>query len=76
MQWHILSFMGDYWCRRNGPFKSDEWMIDYIKTVNQQGGVVTIDVSPNLDGTIYAPHLKQLIAIGKGLRETSKPERD
>ena len=76
MQWHILSYMGDFWGKRGGPYKSDEWMIDYIKTVNQQGGVVTIDVSPNLDGTIYAPHLKQLIAIGKGLRETSKPERD
>jgi len=79
MQWQILSFMGKYWGIPDGPYKPDEWMIDYIKTVNRQGGVVTIDVALIPGGTIYPPHLKQLIAIGKGLRETPetpKRERD
>ena len=74
MQWNILSFMGNDWGLQNGPHKSDEWMIDYIKTVNEQGGVVTIDVALNSDGTIYAPHLKQLIAIGRSLRQESMPK--
>jgi len=74
MQWQILSYMGDDWGKRGGPQKSDQWMIDYIRTVNQQGGVVTIDVNLNEDGTIYAPHLKQLLAIGKGLRGESMPK--
>jgi len=74
MQWHMLSFMGKYWGIPSGPYKSAEYMIDYIRTVNQQGGVVTIDVALNPDGTIYPPHLKQLIAIGKGLREEPMPK--
>jgi len=68
MQWHILSFLGTYWARKDGPTNSDQYMIDYVKTVNAQGGVVTIDVHVSYDGTIYGPHLSQLIEIGRSIR--------
>ncbi|HLB73288.1 MAG TPA: alpha-L-fucosidase [Sedimentisphaerales bacterium] len=68
MQWHILSFLGANWARNDGPTNSDQYMIDYIKTVNAQGGVVTIDVNISYDGKIYEPHLRQLLEIGKAIR--------
>ncbi len=68
MQWHILSFLGTNWARKDGPTKSDQYMIDYVNTVNAQGGVVTIDVNVSYDGTIYGPHLKQLIEIGRAIQ--------
>ena len=71
--WHVLSYMGSRWGRRDGPRKTDEDMIKYISTVNQQGGVVSIDVGiSKTDGRIYPPHLKQLSAIGAGLKKDSK----
>ena len=63
--WHILSFLGTRWAGKDGPTNSDEHMIDYVQKVNALGGVVSIDVNVSADGTIYEPHLRQLIAIGK-----------
>ena len=68
MQWHILSFLGSRWAAKDGPANSDQYMIDYIKKVNAQGGIVTMDVNISYDGRIYEPHLKQLIEIGKAIR--------
>ncbi len=59
--------MGNRWGAATGPHKSDEWMTNYIRQVNGQGGIVTIDVNISDDGTIYGPHLKQLVAIGTAL---------
>ena len=67
LQWQLLTFMGSRWGAADGPHKSDTWTTNFIRKVNQQGGVVTIDVNISDDGKIYPPHLKQLIAIGKGL---------
>lgn len=75
MRWHVLSFLGKTWGRCDGPHKPDDWMADYIDTVNQQGGVVSMDVGiSQKDGTIYPPHLKQLLAIGARLRKSSAPK--
>jgi alpha-L-fucosidase len=65
LQWHILSFLGTRWAAKDGPTNSDEYMIDYVRKVNSFGGVVSIDVNVSGDGTIYEPHIRQLIAIGK-----------
>ncbi|MBN1349411.1 alpha-L-fucosidase [candidate division KSB1 bacterium] len=68
LQWHVLSYLGTWWCKADGPRHSDQWMIDYIQKVNEQGGVVSIDVHVDEYGAIYPPHLQQLIAIAKALR--------
>lgn len=68
LQWQILSHLGTRWAKADGPRRSDAWMIDYIEEVHDQGGVVTIDINVSADGTIYEPHLKQLIAICRALR--------
>ncbi len=67
VQWHILSYLGDWWASPTGPNYTDEWLINYVKKVNRQGGIVSIDVHISWDGTIYEPHLRQLIALGRGL---------
>ncbi|MCD6395077.1 MAG: right-handed parallel beta-helix repeat-containing protein [Planctomycetes bacterium] len=67
LQWQLLTFMGNRWGAATGPHKSDEWMTNYIRQINGQGGIVTIDVNISDDGTIYGPHLKQLVAIGTAL---------
>ena len=67
LQWHLLSFLGSNWGKKDGPTNSNQYMIDYIKKVNTMGGVVSIDVGINSDGSIYQPHLDQLMAIGKAL---------
>jgi alpha-L-fucosidase len=69
LQWHILSFLGTRWAGRDGPTNSDEYMVDYVRKVNALGGTVTIDVNVSADGTIYPPHLRQLIAIGKEIQQ-------
>ena len=65
LQWHILSFLGTRWAGKDGPTNSNQYMINYVRKVNTLGGVVSIDVNVSSNGTIYEPHLRQLIAIGK-----------
>jgi hypothetical protein len=67
--WHILSYLGYWWGQATGPNYTDAWLIDYVKKVNRQGGVVSIDVNVSTSGVIYPPHLQQLIALGKGLEK-------
>jgi len=71
LQWQLLSYLGTQWARADGPRKSDEWMIDYIRKVNAQTSAVTMDIHCSPDGRIYEPHLKQLIAIREAIRPRS-----
>jgi hypothetical protein len=43
-------------------------MIDYVRKVHEQSGVVTIEVNIAGDGTIYEPHFQHLLAIRRALR--------
>jgi hypothetical protein len=66
--WHLLAYMGKDWGKPGGPTRSDQWMIDYIRRINDAGGVVTMDVHVT-DGRVHEPHLKQLVAIRRALRD-------
>jgi hypothetical protein len=66
-QWHILSYLGNSWNNPSGPTYTDAWLIDYVKKVNRQGGIVSIDVNLSSDGVIYASHLAQLKALGRAI---------
>lgn len=68
MLWHILAHLGTRWGKADGPQHSDQAMIDYIRAVNAQNGVVSIEVAIDGQGSVYAPHLAQLEAIAKALR--------
>jgi|GEM_PF-1793695 len=68
LQWQVLSFLGTNWGKADGPKKSDAEMIAYIRTVNAQGGVVTMDVEVSAEGKVYPPAMKQLAALKRALR--------
>ena len=66
-QWHTLSFLGvppdgniyNGWCQPKSKY-SGEYMRDYVKKVNERGGVVTVDVCMFRDGHIDKEQLSVL----------------
>lgn len=68
IQWHILSYLGTWWSKADGPKYNDKYMIDYVKKVKEQGGIVSIDVNVQGNEKIFEPHFQQLLAIGKSLK--------
>lgn len=68
VQWQVLGFLGSHWGAADGPRLADAAMIDYIRTVNTQGGAVTMDVHVSADGQVFRAHLNQLVAIKNALR--------
>jgi hypothetical protein len=69
VHWHILSYLGDRWASPTGPDYTNDWLIDYVKKVNRQGGTVSIDANIAWDGTIYPPHFRLLTALGNSLHK-------
>jgi alpha-L-fucosidase-like protein len=72
VQWHGFSYLGSNWGQTDGPKLSDEQMVAYLRTVNAEGGAVTIDVGlgRHLDDAgkvhvICKNHLAQLKALAK-----------
>ena len=69
-QWHILAPIGvppdgnkhTAWCKP-GVNRSGEYMRDYVRKVNEKGGVVTIDVCLKRDGSIPKEQIDVLKAI-------------
>ncbi len=72
-QWHALTYIGTNWGKANCRF-SDKERIKYIKTCNEKGGVVTLDVGPNKDrskgpiGMISEQQMNQLLTIKNAIR--------
>jgi hypothetical protein len=70
VQWHLLTYLGSYWgkAKPEGATRfTDQEIIDAIRTINEQGGVVSLDVAHN-NGRINPGQLRQLIAIKLALR--------
>jgi hypothetical protein len=65
-QYHILSFLGCYWCGGDPRF-ADEFVIGITKHVNSLGGVVTWDVPIETSGLIPEPFIRQLQALRAGI---------
>ena len=58
-QFHILSFLGESWCR-GGPRFCDELVAGYTRHVIEHGGVITWDVPIAENGLIPDPFVEQL----------------
>ncbi|HUA99514.1 MAG TPA: hypothetical protein VMA34_14380 [Terracidiphilus sp.] len=63
-QIHMLSFLGQTWGRGTPRFTTDQ-VVAFTQKLRDHGGSVTWDVPVELDGTITAPFLDQLAALGK-----------
>ena len=75
VQWHMLTYLGAGWgkAKPSGPPRfSDQELIECIRTVNAQGGVVTLDV-PHACGKVNPACLQQLIAIRRAIRGDVPP---
>lgn len=77
LQWQILTYMGNWYggassTGANNRF-SDEYLIDYIKKVNSNGGVVTLDARVNRNGSIAANHLQQLQTVKAHIKGSATP---
>ena len=70
MQWHLLTYLGSSWgkAKPEGDTRfTDQEIIDAIRTINAQGGAVSLDVA-HTNGRINPGHLRQLMAVKKALR--------
>ena len=70
VQWHLLTYLGSSWgkVKPEGASRfTDKEIIDAIRTINEQGGVVSLDVA-HTNGRINPEHLRQLMAVKKALR--------
>lgn len=67
-QWHVLTFLGKTWGRRDTRYSDGQWT-QWVGGVTSRGGAVTLDLGPNYDvsaapaGTFSDTQLKQLRAI-------------
>lgn len=74
-QAHILAPVGipnpdneyDLWCRP-GCKRDADYMIDYVRKVNQAGGVVTIDIKIWSDGSFDPEQIEMLQKLGKAIQ--------
>ncbi len=67
-QWHLLSFLGKWW-GAPGVALSRQELADYVFTVNELGGVVSIDVMLYRDGELDRSQLEVLRTLRKKLAE-------
>ncbi len=66
-QYHLLTFMGPYWCRGLPRFP-DEMVVGYTRHVNALAGVISWDVPTSRAGLIPEPFMAQLRALRDGTR--------
>jgi hypothetical protein len=67
-QWHILSFLGcshQGWGTPGAKYKKSE-LADYVRKVNERGGVVSIDAMLYRDGGLDRSQLELLKALDSG----------
>ena len=67
-QWHILSYLGSWW-GAPGVALTRQQLADYVFTVNELGGVVTIDVMLYRDGDLDRSQLEVLRTLRHKLAE-------
>ena len=71
-QWHLLAPLGvsvtgneyEAWCKP-GCRRGSDYMKQYVRSVNERGGVVSVDVALYRDGHIDPAQIAALSAIGK-----------
>lgn len=68
-QWHILSFLSPNWWGAPGAGYSKEEIADYVCSVNERGGVVSIDVLLYRDGALDRSQVELLKAVKAAARD-------
>jgi F5/8 type C domain len=60
IQWHIMSFLGEDWSRLGTSRYNKRYLAEYIRGVNHNGGVVTIDMAVMPNGRIDKDQMSQM----------------
>lgn len=68
-QWHILSYLGEWWSWSAKPRFEDDQVIETTFRIIAAGGAVTWDVPLNIDGTLQQAFHDQLLALGEALKD-------
>ncbi len=68
-QWHILSFLSKTWWAEPGVGYKKNQFTNYVRNVNQRGGVVSVDVMVFRDGGLDRSQVELLKAARKALNE-------
>lgn len=68
IQFHVLTFLGQSWCRGERPQWSDEKVIGVTSQIIKKGGVITYDVPIQKSGLIPQPFVAQLQAVGRAMK--------
>lgn len=66
-QFHMLSYLGPRWAA-SPPRFTDAQAVNATRAIVEKGGVVSWDVPIKANGQIPEPFLKQLAAVGAGLK--------
>ena len=67
-RYHVLSYLGSFWCKGEQPRFPDQLVVGYTKHVVSKGGVVTWDVPIQKDGLIPDAFIEQLRVIGESMK--------
>lgn len=67
-QYHILTFLGDYWGRGNPRF-TPEMLVSYTRYINDRDGVITWDVPPAENGLIPEAFFQMLLELKAATRK-------
>lgn len=62
-QWHILSFLSKTWWGDPGVGYSKSQFAEYVRNVNQRGGVVSVDIMVYRDGGLDRSQVELLKAV-------------
>jgi hypothetical protein len=71
-QWHVLTYLGTAWARRDTRFSAEQWAA-WAAKVAAKGGVITLDMGPNYDphsgpvGSLAEVQMNQVKAIKDAL---------
>ncbi len=68
VQFHILTYLGESWCRGERPQWPDEKVIGITRDIGDKGGVVTYDIPIQTSGLIPETFVEQLRALGESVR--------
>ena len=71
-QWHILSFLSKTWWGEPGVGYKKNQFINYIRNVNQRGGVVSVDVMVFRDGGLDRSQVELLKSVRQAVQETAE----
>ncbi|QGQ97757.1 hypothetical protein EHS13_24145 [Paenibacillus psychroresistens] len=67
IQWHCLTFLGDFWAYTNNKLP-DEEVVQYVKNCTDKQGVVTLDVGVYRDGSISPEQMGFLKNLKEAIR--------